>query len=154
MVNVVNYIVQREIPNILGGAATAQSAKALAADRIETPPSVVQMIEHNLERLNRDEQAMLEAASVAGAEFPVAAVAAMLEHPISEIEACFTSFRASSSSSNRTVSGNGPTVLSPRSFNSCTASIAMFCTSACRPADGSCFIAGSLNAKRKLTATT
>ena len=90
MVNVVDYIVQREIPNILGGAAAAQSAKALAADRIETPPSVVQMIEHNLERLNRDEQAMLEAASVAGAEFPVAAVAAMLEHPISEIEACFT----------------------------------------------------------------
>jgi predicted ATPase len=48
------------------------------------------MIERNLERLTPDEQSVLEAASVAGAEFSAAAVAAALGRPVSEIEACCT----------------------------------------------------------------
>jgi hypothetical protein len=48
------------------------------------------MIERNLERLNPDEQAVLEAASVAGARFPAAALAAALDWSLSEVEACCT----------------------------------------------------------------
>jgi predicted ATPase len=48
------------------------------------------MIERNLERLKPEEQAVLEAASVAGAEFSAAAVAAALERPQNEVEACCT----------------------------------------------------------------
>ncbi len=48
------------------------------------------MIERNLERLSPDEQSVLEAASVAGAEFSAAAVAAALERSVPEIEACCT----------------------------------------------------------------
>ena len=52
------------------------------------PRSVRQMIERNLERLKPEEQAVLEGASVAGLEFSAAAVAAGLERPRSEVEAC------------------------------------------------------------------
>ena len=90
MVNVVDYLVEHEVPKTPSDASAAQPAKALGADRVDTPPSIVQMIERNLERLNPDEQAVLEAASVAGAEFPVATVAAALGRPISEVEACCT----------------------------------------------------------------
>jgi predicted ATPase len=48
------------------------------------------MIERNLERLSEDEQSVLEAASVAGAEFSAVAVAAALERSVAEIEACCT----------------------------------------------------------------
>jgi predicted ATPase len=46
------------------------------------------MIERNLERLQPEEQAVLESASVAGAEFSAAAIAAALERPQNEVEAC------------------------------------------------------------------
>jgi tetratricopeptide (TPR) repeat protein len=48
------------------------------------------MIERNLLRLTSDEQRVLEAASVAGAEFSAATVAAGLQRPIAEIEASCT----------------------------------------------------------------
>src|SRR5215469_17896329 len=48
------------------------------------------MIELNLEGLTAEEQAVLEAASVAGIEFPIAAVATALQRPLGEIEACCT----------------------------------------------------------------
>ena len=55
-------------------------------NKIETPRGIRQMIERNLERLNPAAQRVLEAASIAGAEFSAAAVAAALERPVSEIE--------------------------------------------------------------------
>ena len=58
--------------------------------RLDALRSIRQMIERNLERLKPEEQAVLEGASVAGAEFSAAAVAAALERPQDEIEACFT----------------------------------------------------------------
>ena len=45
------------------------------------------MIERNLEQLKPEEQAVRQAASVAGAEFSAVAVAAALERPQNEIEA-------------------------------------------------------------------
>ena len=90
MVNVVDDLAERPVLKTPGDGSAAQLAEALAAEGIDTPPSIVQMIERNLERLNPDEQAVLEAASVAGAEFPVAAVAAAVERPLNSVEASCT----------------------------------------------------------------
>ena len=76
MVNVVDYLVER--------------GSLLDASTIEAPRSIRQMIERNLERLTPEDQRVLEAASVAGAEFSAAAVAAALDRPASEIEASCT----------------------------------------------------------------
>jgi type II secretory pathway predicted ATPase ExeA len=65
MVNVVDYLLE-EAPHIDEVA-------------IETPYNIFQMIERNIERLDEREQRVLEAASVAGAEFSATAVAAHLE---------------------------------------------------------------------------
>ena len=74
MVNVVDYLLEQ--------------GSLHDADTIEAPRNIRQMIERNLQRLTPDEQRVLEAASVAGAEFSAAAVAAALERPATEIEAC------------------------------------------------------------------
>ena len=76
MVNVVDYL--------------AAQGPQLDASKIEAPRNILQMIERNLEHLTADEQSVLESASVAGAELSAAAVAAALERPVSEIEACCT----------------------------------------------------------------
>ena len=72
MVNMVDYLVQQ--------------GSLFDANKIETPRSILQMIERNLEKLSPDEQRILEAASVVGADFSAAAVAAALERPVSDIE--------------------------------------------------------------------
>jgi predicted ATPase len=74
MVNLVNYVVAQ--------------GQSLDASKIETPRTILQMIEHNFERLNPDEQAVLQGASVAGPEFSAAAAAAALERPQTEVESC------------------------------------------------------------------
>jgi predicted ATPase len=61
---------------------------SLDVGRIETPRGIVQMIERNLERLGSEDQAVLQAASVAGAGFSSAAIAAAIERPVREIEEC------------------------------------------------------------------
>ena len=76
MVNIVDYLLEQ--------------GSLLDASRIEAPRNIRQMIERNLQRLTADEQRMLEAASVVGAEFSAAAVAAALERPLIEVEACCT----------------------------------------------------------------
>ena len=76
MVNVVDYLLEH--------------GSLFDAHKIEAPRSILQMIERNLERLNPDAQRVLEAASVVGAEFSAAAVAAALERPLSEVEAICT----------------------------------------------------------------
>jgi predicted ATPase len=74
MVNVVDYLIEHD--------------SLLDTDKIEAPRNIRAMIERNLQRMSPDERRVLEAASVTGAEFSAAAVAAALERPVSEIEAC------------------------------------------------------------------
>jgi predicted ATPase len=69
MVNVIEYLVEQ------GSLADAE--------KIEAPRNIRQMIERNLQRLSPVEQRMLEAASVTGAEFSAAAIAAALQQPAS-----------------------------------------------------------------------
>ena len=90
LINVVDYLVDAGLLASSRDASAAKSAEILRADSIEVPRSVRQMIERNLERLKPEEQAVLEGASVAGAEFSAAAVAAALERPQNEVEACCT----------------------------------------------------------------
>ena len=87
MINVVDYLVDAGLLASSHEARTAESSEILVADSIAVPRSVRQMIERNLERLKPEEQAVLEAASVAGAEFSAAAVAAALERPQDQVEA-------------------------------------------------------------------
>jgi predicted ATPase len=91
MVNMVDYLLvdagllvnSREV-------SEAQLAEALHAHRLDALRNIRQMIERNLEQLKPEEQAVLESASVAGAEFSAASVAAALERPQDEVEACCT----------------------------------------------------------------
>lgn len=69
MVNVVDFV-----------AAQAFCGLPESVER-SIPDSVRQMIEKQMDRLSRDEQALLEAASVAGVEFSAASVAAALGVP-------------------------------------------------------------------------
>jgi DNA-binding winged helix-turn-helix (wHTH) protein len=88
MINVVDYLVDAGLLESSHEARAAESAEILRMDRIEALRSVGQMIERNLERLKPEEQTVLEAASVVGPEFSAAAVAAALERPQNEVEAC------------------------------------------------------------------
>lgn len=56
--------------------------------RLDVPDSVRQLIERQLEEAQPDEQAVLVAASVAGAEFSAAAVAAALDQATEPVEVC------------------------------------------------------------------
>lgn len=90
MVNLVEYLLadsgllvrSREV-------SEGELAEKLRAHRLDALRSVRQMIERNLERLQPEEQMVLEGASAVGAEFSAAAVAAALERPQDEVEACF-----------------------------------------------------------------
>jgi DNA-binding winged helix-turn-helix (wHTH) protein/tetratricopeptide (TPR) repeat protein len=86
MVNVADYLAGAGAMASLA----AQSAETFALGDFDTPHSIRQMIERNLERLESEEQAVLEAAAVAGADFSAASVAAALERPQQEVEACCT----------------------------------------------------------------
>ena len=74
MVNVVDYLVKQ--------------GSLLGAGKIEAPRTITQMIERNLDRQKPEEQMVLEAASVAGAEFSAAAVAAALQQEVGDVESC------------------------------------------------------------------
>ncbi len=74
MVNVVDYLVEQ--------------GSLLGTGKIEAPRTIAQMIERNLERLKPEEQTVLEAMSVAGAEFSAAAVAAALQQEVGDVESC------------------------------------------------------------------
>lgn len=56
-------------------------------NKIGAPRTIARMIERNFERLDRDQQKVLEAASVAGAGFSSASVAAALKWEVGEVEA-------------------------------------------------------------------
>ena len=86
MVNVVDYLLGKA--GILMRTQEVSGVEAIIAKGFDTPHGIREMIERNLERLKPEEQAILECASVAGAEFSAASVAAALERPQNEIEAC------------------------------------------------------------------
>ena len=58
----------------------------LDALKVGVPDSIRQLIETQVDRLDARDQRILEAASVAGAEFSVAAVAAALDEPVGDLE--------------------------------------------------------------------
>ena len=58
--------------------------------QIDVPENIQPMIEKQLDRLSPEEQRVLEVASVAGAEFSAAAVAAGTKMTTGEIETCCT----------------------------------------------------------------
>src|SRR5262245_7303561 len=59
---------------------------ALAELEVGVPENIRQMIEKQIERLDRQQQRLLEVAAVAGVEFPAAAIAVGLEQSLTEIE--------------------------------------------------------------------
>src|SRR5712692_5223466 len=82
MVNVVDYMTAQ---GVLG-----ESGETRPAVQIEVPESIQQMIEKQLDRLNPEEQRVLEVASVAGALFSAAAVAAGVKLTTGDVEECCT----------------------------------------------------------------
>ena len=80
MVNVVDYM---RVQGVLG-----ESGETRSAVPIEVTENIQQLIEKQLDRLTLEEQQVLEVASVAGADFSAAAVAAGLAMGPSEVEAC------------------------------------------------------------------
>jgi len=88
VVNLVDYLVRRGELDSDGLATRIESARDLDIRKDDIPHSIRQLIERNLERLSLEEQRVLEAASIAGVEFSVPAVAAALERPASQIETC------------------------------------------------------------------
>jgi predicted ATPase len=81
MVNVVDYLLAQ------GGETQFDGPPHSLPDLSVVPESIQQMIEKQLDRLSPDEQRVLEVASVAGADFSAAAVAAGTETEIGGIEA-------------------------------------------------------------------
>jgi predicted ATPase/DNA-binding winged helix-turn-helix (wHTH) protein len=59
---------------------------ALAEVEVTAPENIRQMIEKQIERLDRQRQRLLEVAAVAGAEFPAAAIAVGLDQDLAQIE--------------------------------------------------------------------
>ena len=87
MVNMVDYLLADA--GLLVGSrqiSRAEWDEMVRTHRLDALRTIRHMIERNLELLKPEEQAILEAASVAGAEFSAASVAAALDRPQSEIE--------------------------------------------------------------------
>ncbi len=59
---------------------------ALAELEMGVPENIRQMIEKQIERVDREQQRLLEVAAVAGAEFPAATIAVALEQGMAQIE--------------------------------------------------------------------
>ncbi len=88
VVGLVDNLVARGVLDPSGLAHRTEVVPMLDPEHGEMPRSILQLIERNVDQLASDEQLVLEAASVAGAEFSTAAVAAALEQPLREIESC------------------------------------------------------------------
>jgi DNA-binding winged helix-turn-helix (wHTH) protein/predicted ATPase len=84
MVNVVDYLVDRGLIAEVGEKWEFKVETEKIA--LETPENVRQMIEKQIDRLGKEDQRVLEAASVAGAEFSAAAAAAALEEDVIKVE--------------------------------------------------------------------
>jgi predicted ATPase len=87
MVSAVDYL---QAEGLIAESAHAWRLRVeLAEIEIDTPESVRQMIEKQIDRLSPDQRRVVEAASVAGAEFSVATVAAGLDEDLIRIEEMF-----------------------------------------------------------------
>jgi predicted ATPase len=84
LVTLVDDCVQRGI--LRRGAAGWELPGGLAAVTTGVPESLRELLEQQLEQLSPADQALLEAASVVGEDFPAAAVAAALNCPVDEVE--------------------------------------------------------------------
>ena len=84
MVNMVDYMVAQDVPDVLVGAQNPQAGLVEAARGM--PASLRQMLERRSDRLRPEEQGVLEVGSVAGNEFAAAVVAAGLGADIEQIE--------------------------------------------------------------------
>ena len=84
MVNVVDSLVERGAVHQVDGRW--QLTVDLDEVGVEVPENVVRMIEREIDRLDPLEQRVLEAASVAGMEFSIAAVAAAVEEDLVRVE--------------------------------------------------------------------
>jgi DNA-binding winged helix-turn-helix (wHTH) protein len=87
VVELVDFLVAHGILEPSGKAFADDPAKQLDAGSLDMPGNILQMVERNLEQLGVEQQRVLEASSVAGAEFSAAAVAAALEGSSNEVEA-------------------------------------------------------------------
>jgi predicted ATPase len=88
VINVVDYLLGKA--GLAMRSPEVRELETMMTEKFDPPRSIREMIERNLERLNPEEQIVLEGASVAGPEFSTASVAAALERPLDEIEACCT----------------------------------------------------------------
>jgi DNA-binding winged helix-turn-helix (wHTH) protein/predicted ATPase len=84
MVNVVEDLLAAEASDRSRGRRTLRDA--VARVRRNIPPTLRQMIERRVDRLEPGEQRLLEAASAAGADFSAATLGAALETPAEEVE--------------------------------------------------------------------
>jgi predicted ATPase len=84
MVNLVNELVAQHV--IVQGEGRWELRGTIADIEKEIPSSIRQFIEQQIDRLSPKEREVLEVASVVGAEFSAAAVAAGLEADVAEVE--------------------------------------------------------------------
>ena len=89
VVNVVNYLVARGVlaPQA-GGSSSWELRDGWRAVALEVPDGIRPMIDKQIDRLNPQEQRLLEAASVVGVEFSAAAAAAALGEEVVRAEEC------------------------------------------------------------------
>ena len=85
MVNVVDYLVMQGVLREVQGCWRLQATPEDVT--VGIPESLRHLIERQIERLPREEQRILEVASVAGAEFSALAVAAGVEEGTEQVEA-------------------------------------------------------------------
>jgi predicted ATPase len=85
MVQVVDNLMQRGL--LQQGASGWALPDGLEAVAVGVPESLQHLIEHQLARCSPEEQALLEAASMAGVEFSAAAVAAAVHQEVVDVEA-------------------------------------------------------------------
>ncbi len=84
LVNAVDYLEAEGL--IAERDGQSRLTVALAELEVGVPENIRQMIEKQIERLDREQQRVLEAAAVAGAEFPAVAIAVGLEQGLTQIE--------------------------------------------------------------------
>ncbi|NOT58324.1 MAG: AAA family ATPase, partial [Deltaproteobacteria bacterium] len=83
-ITVVNELVSRE--QLQERAGHWEVGAELSATELGAPESIRQLIERRMERCSAAEQRLLEAASVAGAEFSTATLATVLETELGQVE--------------------------------------------------------------------
>ncbi len=84
MVNTIDHLIQERLIEVHEGGW--QLTAPIDTVKLGVPDSIRQLIENQVERLDARDQRILEAASVVGTEFAVVAVAAALDHDLTDVE--------------------------------------------------------------------